>query len=109
MPPQAYMVPKYPSLNRGKVWNFNDQEGWEKFRELTRAPTSVKNYVRKNGDHPEIYYQRWGGEDCIQFYLNCFKKKKHKNTSEPIYNKQIRNLIKERKILNEKEIFKRGR
>ena len=80
------------------MWNFNDEKGREKFRELTRVPTSFKNYAWKNGDHPEIYYQRWrAGLDSILH--KCFKKKRLKNNSEPIYNKQIRNLIKERKIL----------
>ena len=32
----------------------------------------------------------------------CFKKKRLKNNNEPIYNKQIRNLIKERKILKKR-------
>ena len=49
---------KQTSKQRVKVWNFNDEKGWEKFHELTRVPTSFKNYVWKNGDHPEIYYQR---------------------------------------------------
>ena len=65
---------KQTSRQRVKLWNFNNEKGWEKFRELTRVPTSFKNYVWKNGDHPEICYQRWrGGLDSI--LRKCFKKK----------------------------------
>ena len=61
----------------------------------------------KNGDHPEIYYQRWRvGLDFI--LQKCFKKKRLRNNGEPIYNKQIRNLIKKRKNIK-KEVDKRDR
>ena len=81
--------------------NINDKKCWGTFRELTQVPTSFRNYVWKNGDHPEIYYQRWrvGLDSILQ---NCFKKKRLGNNGEPIYNKQIRNLIKERKILKKR-------
>ena len=65
---------KQTSKQKVKVWNFNDEKSWEKSRELTRTPTNFKNYVRKNGDHHKIYYQRWrGGLDSILH--KCFKKK----------------------------------
>ena len=55
----------------------------------------------KNGDHPEIYYQRWrvGLDSILQ---KCFKKKRLRNNGEPIYKKQIINLIKDRKILKKR-------
>ena len=95
------MTHKQTSKQRVKVWNFNDKKGWGKFRELTQVPTSFRNYAWKNGDHPEIYYQRWrvGLDSILQ---KCFKKKRLRNNGEPIYNKQIRNLIKERKILKKR-------
>ena len=48
-----------------------------------------------------IIYQRWRVElDSI--LQKCFKKKRLRNNGEPIYNKQIINLIKERKIFKKR-------
>ena len=55
----------------------------------------------KNGDHPEIYYHKWS-EGLDSILHKCFKKTRLKNNSEQICNKQIRNLIKEKKIFKKR-------
>ena len=78
------------------VWNFNDQQGWEKFREITQHDLALANCWQGNVSVEEGY-QKW------QKRLNglmhkCFKKKKI-TASKMCYNKKIRGLMNERKLL----------
>ena len=65
---------KQTSKQEVKVWNFNDEKGWDKFRKLTRVPTSFKNYVGKNGRITPRSTIRGGGEDLIQFCISVSRK-----------------------------------
>ena len=77
-----------------KVWNFNDPEGWEKFSKLTE-PSTVLSNMWQVGPHTEISYQKWQNNLNRILHL-CFKKKRIR-CMKSIYNKEIRQLIKERK------------
>ena len=77
-----------------KVWNFNDPEGWEKFSKLTK-PSTILSDMWQVGHHTEISYQKWQNNLNGILHL-CFKKKRIRCT-KGIYNKEIRQLIKERK------------
>ena len=79
-----------------KVWNFNDPEGWEKFNKLTE-PSTIVSDMWQVGHHTEISYQKWQNNLNGILHL-CFKKKRIRCT-KGIYNKEIRQLIKERKQL----------
>ena len=76
------------------VWSFNDPEGWEKFSKLTE-PSTILSDMWQVGHHTEIGYQKWQNNLNRILYL-CFKKKRIRCT-KGIYNKEIRELIKERK------------
>ena len=78
------------------VWSSNDPEGWEKFRKLTE-PSSILSVIWQVGHHTEISYQKWQNNLNGILHL-CFKKKRIRCT-KGIYNKEIRQLIKERKQL----------
>ena len=79
-----------------KVWNFNDPEGWEKFSKLTQ-PSTILSDMWQVGHHTEVSYQKWQNNLNGILHL-CFKKKRIRCT-KGIYNKEIRQLIKERKQL----------
>ena len=79
-----------------KVWNFNDPEGWEKFSKLTELSTILSD-MWQVGHHTEISYQKWKNNLNRILHL-CFEKKRIRCT-KGIYNKEIRQLIKERKQL----------
>ena len=69
-----------------KVWNFNDPEGWEKFSNPTE-PSAILSDMWQVGHHTEISYQKWKNN------LNRIR------CTSGIYNKEVRQLIKERKQL----------
>ena len=79
-----------------KVWNFNDPEGWEKFTKLTE-PLTILSDTRQVGHHTEISYQKWQNNLNGILHL-CFKIKTIRCT-KVICDKEIRQLIKERKQL----------
>ena len=79
-----------------KVWNFNDPEGWENFSKLIEPSTFLSD-MWQVGHHTEISYQKWQNDLNGILHL-CFKKKRIRYT-KGIYNKEIRQLIKERKQL----------
>ena len=86
------------------VWNFNDQQGWEKFQQITQHDLALANCWQGNVSVEEGY-QKW------QKRLNglmhkCFKKKKI-TASKMCYNKKIRGLMNERKLLK-KSFTKKG-
>ena len=76
-----------------KVWNFNDPEGWEKFSKPTE-PSTIFSYMWQVGHHTEISYQKWKNNLNRILHL-CFRKRE----SDGIYNKEVRQLIKEREQL----------
>ena len=81
-----------------KVWNFNDPEGWEKFNKLIIIePSTIVSEMWQVGHHTEISYQKWQNNLNGILHL-CFKKKRIR-CNKGIYNKGIRQLIKERKQL----------
>ena len=77
-----------------RVWNFNDPEGWEKFSKLTETSTILSD-MWQVGPHNELSYQKWQNNLNRILHL-CFTKKGIRCT-KGIYNKEIRQLIKERK------------
>ena len=79
-----------------KVLNFNDPEGWEKFSKPTE-PSTILSDMWQVGHHTEISYQKWQNDLNRALHL-CFNKKRIRCT-KGIYNKEIRQLIKERKQL----------
>ena len=86
---------KQPS-EKIKFRNFNDPKGWEKFSRLTE-PSTILSDMWQVGHHTEISYQKWRNNLNRILHL-CFKKKRIRCT-KGIYNKKIRQLIKERKQL----------
>ena len=81
---------------RIKVWSCNDPAGWEKFGKLTE-PSTILSDMWQVGHHTEISYQKWQNNLNGMLHL-CFKKKRVRCT-EGIYNKEIGQFIKERKLL----------
>ena len=79
-----------------KIWNFNDPEGWAMFSKLTE-PSPILSDMWQVGYHTEISYQKW--QNNLNRILHLRLKKKRIRCTKGIYNKEIRQLIKERKQL----------
>ena len=86
------------SSKRIKVWNFNDPEGWKKFRTVTKSlDVSDMWSVGKNIENTYQTLKR----KFNNVLHKCFRKKRVGNTGV-IYNKEIRTLMEERKKLKSK-------
>ena len=84
------------------VWNFNDDKGWEKFRELTGNDSSLLE-IWKGGNIVQICYRNWQSR-LNRFLGMCFKKKRI-NERKQLYNSEIRSLISKRKKLKRCDSF----
>ena len=78
------------------VWNFNDQQGWEKFQQITQHDLALANCWQGNVSCEEGY-QKWQ-KGLNGLMHKCFKKKKI-TASKMCYNKKIRGLMNDRKLL----------
>ena len=88
--------------NREVVWNFNDDKGWEKFRDLTGNDSSLLE-IWKSGSNVQICYQNW--QSRLNRILGmCFKKKRISERKQ-LYNSEIRSLISKRKKLKRCDSF----
>ena len=79
-----------------QVWKFNDPEGWVKFNKLTNYKNMPESMWRAS-EHTQPSYLSWKC-NLNSILHRCFKKKRIVN-GKCIYNKQIRELIGQRKIL----------
>ena len=82
--------------SRSNVWNFNDTNGFEKFMNLTDSRNELYSAAANNEDIDKMY-------SCWNIKLNsilhkCFRKKRVGNQCH-IYNSEIKQLIKSRKVL----------
>ena len=88
--------------NRKVVWNFNDDKGWEKFRDLMGNDSSLLE-IWKSGSNVQICYQNW--QSRLDRILGmCFKKKRISERKQ-LYNSEIRSLISKRKKLKTCDSF----
>ena len=90
--------------SRSNVWNFNDTNGFEKFMNLTDSRNELYSAAANNEDIDKMY-------SCWNIKLNsilhkCFRKKRVGNQCH-IYNSEIKQLIKSRKVLKRLQLLKR--
>lgn len=86
-------------INTGNIWNFNDDVGWEKFRASTEKCSSLKKVWEKCSDVNRSY-EKWC-KKLNKILHQCFTKKRVRDKPLP-FNKEIRTLLNEKKVLKKK-------